>query len=140
MATYTVVKGDCLWNIAKSQLGNALRWTEIADLNNISRSYPIIHTGDVLTLPSGSGTTTSKNVSNMPIIQYFGLQAGSTRAMFAAWTFDRSDVAKFRVMWKYYANGIWFVGNDSETKDGTDDYKNSTYTAPDEATELEVPA
>lgn len=133
MATYTVVKGDCLWNIAKSQLGNALRWTEIADLNNISRSYPIIHTGDVLILPSGSGTTTSKNVSNMPIIQYFGLQAGSTRAMFAAWTFDRSNVAKFRVMWKYYANGIWFVGNDSETKDGTDDYKNSTYTAPDEA-------
>lgn len=134
MATYTVVKGDCLWNIAKSQLGSALRWTEIADLNNISRSRPIIYPGDVLTLPSGSGsTTTKKNTSNAPIIQYFGLQAGTDRGMFAAWTFDKTHIAKFRVMWKYYANGIWFVGNDSETKDGTDDYKNSTYTAPTEA-------
>ena len=68
MATYTVKRGDCLWNIAQSKLGNPYRWTEIADLNGISRSNPIIHPGDVLTLPGSSsgGTTTgsNKNTSN----------------------------------------------------------------------------
>lgn len=31
--TYTVKKGDCLYNIAKVQLGKASRWTEIYNLN-----------------------------------------------------------------------------------------------------------
>jgi len=31
--TYTVVKGDCLWNIAKKLLGDATLWTKIFDLN-----------------------------------------------------------------------------------------------------------
>lgn len=31
--TYTVKSGDCLWNIAKKQLGNANRWKEIYNLN-----------------------------------------------------------------------------------------------------------
>ena len=31
--TYTVKSGDCLWNIAKKQLGNATRWKEIYNLN-----------------------------------------------------------------------------------------------------------
>lgn len=62
--TYTIKAGDCLWNIAKYQLGNALRWTEIFDLNydaleevaqryhrHFTKNYPIIYAGTVINLP-----------------------------------------------------------------------------------------
>ena len=48
-ATYTVKKGDCLWNIAKRELGDGTKYKEIAKKNGISdpnRIYP----GQVLRL------------------------------------------------------------------------------------------
>lgn len=45
MATYTVKRGDCLWNIAKRYLGSGTRWTELADINGISRGNPTIYVG-----------------------------------------------------------------------------------------------
>ncbi len=48
-AAYTVQKGDCLWNIAKKQLGDGSRYKEIAQKNGIAdpnRIYP----GQVLKL------------------------------------------------------------------------------------------
>lgn len=50
--TYTVVLGDCLWNIAKKHLGNGLRYKEIYNLNRdkIKSNY-IIYVGQVLTMP-----------------------------------------------------------------------------------------
>lgn len=137
MATYTVKKGDCLWNIAKSQLGNPYRWTEIADLNKISRSNPIIYPNQVLTLPdSGGGTTPPANTTPRPIIQYFGPLAGSTHELIATWSWDKAHTKNYRVMWYYKVGGIWIVGNDSETKDGSNDYKNSVYSAPENATHI----
>lgn len=51
--TYTVKKGDCLWNIAKKYLGNGSRYTEIAALNKDKIKNPnLIYPGQVLTLPS----------------------------------------------------------------------------------------
>ena len=47
--TYTVKKGDCLWNIVKKQLGDGAKYKEIAQKNGISdpnRIYP----GQVLKL------------------------------------------------------------------------------------------
>ena len=47
--TYTVKKGDCLWNIAKKQMGDGAKYKEIAQKNGISdpnRIYP----GQVLKL------------------------------------------------------------------------------------------
>lgn len=50
--TYTVQAGDCLWNIAKKQLGDGSRWTEIYGLNRDKVGNPnLIHPGQVLTLP-----------------------------------------------------------------------------------------
>ena len=50
--TYTVKSGDCLWNIAKKQLGDGSRWKEIHDLNRDKISNPnLIHPGLVLVLP-----------------------------------------------------------------------------------------
>lgn len=52
-STYTVVSGDCLWNIAKKYLGNGSRYTEIYNLNKDKISNPnLIYPGQVLTLPS----------------------------------------------------------------------------------------
>ncbi|MBE5981538.1 MAG: LysM peptidoglycan-binding domain-containing protein [Paenibacillaceae bacterium] len=50
--TYTVTKGDCLWIIAKKQLGNGSRWQEIYNLNKdkISNSN-LIYPGQVFNLP-----------------------------------------------------------------------------------------
>lgn len=48
--TYTVVPGDHLYGIALAQLGDAARWPEIAELNDITDPY-IIQPGDVLQLP-----------------------------------------------------------------------------------------
>jgi nucleoid-associated protein YgaU len=47
--TYTVKRGDTLWAIAKTVLGNPLRYTEIKSLNNLSSN--IIQIGQILTLP-----------------------------------------------------------------------------------------
>jgi nucleoid-associated protein YgaU len=51
--TYTVVKGDCLWNIAAKLLGSGSRYTEIASLNyDIIKNPSLIYPGQVLKLPA----------------------------------------------------------------------------------------
>ena len=51
--TYTVKKGDCLWNIAKKQLGNGALYKEIYSLNKSKISNPnLIYAGQTLTLPA----------------------------------------------------------------------------------------
>lgn len=50
--TYTVVSGDCLWNIAKKYLGNGSRYGEIYELNKDKIKVPnLIYPGQVLSLP-----------------------------------------------------------------------------------------
>ena len=52
-APYTVKSGDCLWNIAKKQLGNGADYTKIYNLNKDKIKNPnLIYPGQVLTLPS----------------------------------------------------------------------------------------
>nr|DAJ03030.1 MAG TPA: tail assembly protein [Caudoviricetes sp.] len=51
-SSYTVVKGDCLWSIAKKKLGNGNRWREIHQLNQDKVKNPnLIYPGQVLTMP-----------------------------------------------------------------------------------------
>ena len=47
--TYKVKKGDSLWSIAKANLGNGSRWTEIKTLNNLTSNT--IYPGQTLKLP-----------------------------------------------------------------------------------------
>ena len=52
--SYTVKRGDTLWEIARGRYGKALERQKIADANNISfdsLGHPILHSGDVLKLP-----------------------------------------------------------------------------------------
>lgn len=50
---YIVVKGDCLWNIAKSHYGDASRWTDIYAANKtvIGSNPNLIYPGQELLLP-----------------------------------------------------------------------------------------
>ena len=49
--TYTIASGDCLYNIAKKQLGNASKWPEIAAANGIKSPYTI-YPGQTLKFPA----------------------------------------------------------------------------------------
>lgn len=52
-ATYTVVPGDCLWNISQKLYGTGTRWEEIYEANReIIRSPQWIYIGQVLTIPT----------------------------------------------------------------------------------------
>lgn len=53
--TYTVVKGDCLWNITKKYTGNGSQWRALYELNKkvIGNNPNLIYPGQVLTIPSG---------------------------------------------------------------------------------------
>lgn len=51
--SYTVVKGDCLWNIAKKFYGNGSKYTVIANANKDKIKNPnLIYPGQVLTIPA----------------------------------------------------------------------------------------
>ncbi len=50
--SYTVKKGDCLWNIAKKYYGNGAKYTKIYDANKSKIKNPnLIYPGQVLTIP-----------------------------------------------------------------------------------------
>ena len=49
--TYTVMAGDCLWNIAYRVYGSGTRYTAIAAANGIA-DPDYIYVGQVLTLPA----------------------------------------------------------------------------------------
>lgn len=51
--TYTVVRGDCLWNIAKKFLGSGSRYMEIYNANKstIGSNPSLIYAGQVFTIP-----------------------------------------------------------------------------------------
>lgn len=49
-ATYTVLEGDHLWEIAVRAYGDGFRWSDIAKANNLS-SPDAIAPGMVLTIP-----------------------------------------------------------------------------------------
>jgi LysM repeat protein len=56
--TYTVKKGDSLWKIAATYLGNGSKYPEIATLNNIKNNF--IYAGQTLKIPSKTAATAPK--------------------------------------------------------------------------------
>ena len=50
--SYTVKKGDCLWNIAQKYYGNGAQYTKIYNANKGKIKNPnLIYPGQVLTIP-----------------------------------------------------------------------------------------
>ena len=131
----TVQKGDTLSQIALDYLGSASKYKTLAAINNISNPN-LIHIGDKIYLTkeaaSSGGSTNTKKTTSMtkPVIKKFGIQSDSENTIFATWDWDKgSKTENYKTMW-YYAtgDGVWFVGSDSTTE-----YKQSTYSIPQNA-------
>ena len=125
--TYTVKKGDTLSEIA---LANGTTVAKLVALNGIKNPDYIV-VGQVLKLEA-DGTTTFNSSTTMskPTVNVFGLQANTDRTVYAAWTFPRTNVDHYEVIWYYYTDGdgIAFTGNKSDTND-----TQSVYNAPSNA-------
>lgn len=119
----TVESGDTLSKIARDY-GNGKTYQELADLNNISNPS-LIYVGQTIKL-TGIADDVATNNSSMVKITAFGLQADTDRTIFATWTWDKDNTAKYEVYWYYdTGDGVWFVGTHGDEKE-----KQSTYNAP----------
>lgn len=88
--TYTVKKGDSLWKIAKSLLGNGSKHTEIATLNNIKDNF--IYAGQVLKIPSKKA-----NNGKVKVGDKVTLKAGAktyTGGSLASYVYKRKHIVK----------------------------------------------
>lgn len=119
--TYTVVKGDTLWDLAK-KFGTTV--AALAKQNNISDPDYIV-VGQKLTI-DGNAAPTPANTTNRVAIKVFGLQSNTDRTVYAAWTWNKSYTLEYHVEWKYdTGDNLWFVGSDTTVK-----VKQSVYNAP----------
>lgn len=129
--TYTVKSGDTLSGIAKKYNTTV---NNLAKLNNI-KNVNLIHPGQVLYISGKpSSTTTSKttsSTSNKAKVTTFGVQNGTTRTLFAAWEWSKSNTKEYKVLWKYSTgDGYAFDGGES-TVDSI--YKTYVFTPPENA-------
>ena len=88
--TYTVKKGDSLWKIASTYLGNGSKYTEIATLNNIKDNF--IYAGQVLKIPTKKAVL-SKIEKGSKVI----LKAGAktyTGGSLASFVYKRTHIVK----------------------------------------------
>lgn len=62
--TYTVQKGDCLWNIAKKYYGNGAQYTKLAAANPSIKNPNLIYPGQVLTIPAADNLPAAASASS----------------------------------------------------------------------------
>lgn len=148
VTTYTVKRGDTLWGIARTYASSIAGSTTqakvntLVSLNNI-KNPDLILVGQVLKLSSsggsgaGSGSSSSTTAVTMNL---FGLQAGDDRgrAMYATWSWSKSNTDHYEVRWRYYADGAWWIGSETSTSSHESAYCQSTYTAPDNAKKVRI--
>lgn len=153
LATYTVKRGDSLWKIASGGCGKNVaasisgstinaKINTLVKLNDI-KNRNLIYVNQVLKLSGSSSTKKSSSTStkvNVPTITAFGLQSEDTtgRAMYVAWSYSRSNIAKYKVRWTYYADGLWQLGQEGENEGTESIYCNETYSAPENASKVKV--
>ena len=126
--TYTVVKGDTLWGIAQKYDTTV---DKLVELNGIKNPDYIV-VGQVLRLTSSAPTTTTKTSTLKATIKVFGLQSNTDRTVYATWAWSKSNTEHYQIKWHYATgDGIWFIGESSDTKDSQ-----SLYTAPSNATKV----
>lgn len=140
--TYTVVRGDTLWGIAASKLGDGNKYKQLAAINNISNPN-LIYVGQVIKLSAddageggwGSAPTATKPVeSTKATIDQFGLLSNVENTLFATWSWSRSNTESYKVLWTYdTGNGVWLIGSNSTItvdEDAPSLSRQSTYSIP----------
>ena len=88
--TYTVKKGDSLWKIAKTYLGNGAKYTEIVKLNNIKNDF--IYAGLVLKIPTKKAVSSQIKVGSNVVVK-----AGAktyTGGGLASFVYKRTHIVK----------------------------------------------
>lgn len=150
VTTYTVKRGDTLWGISRTYASSIAGSTTQAKVNTLVslngiKNPDLILVGQVLKLSSSGGSgsgSSSKTPANQNAVTFklFGLQAGddSGRAMYATWTWSKANTDHYEVRWRYYADGTWWIGNESSTTSYEGVYCQSTYSAPENAKKVRV--
>ncbi len=72
--TYVIRSGDCLWNIAKDQMGDATKWSDLYKVNaGVLGSNPsLIHPGVSIQMPGADGIASSTGTT----ISHYTVKAG----------------------------------------------------------------
>jgi len=67
--TYTIRSGDCLWNIAKDNLGDATKWSDIYKMNSdvLGTNPSLIHPGTSIQLPGADGAAASGGIAHYTV-------------------------------------------------------------------------
>lgn len=129
----TVQSGDTLSGIAKTYLGDASKYKQLATINGISNPN-LIYVGQVIKLTSDGSSTKKTSASNKVTVKQFGLQADVDNSLFVTWDWSKDNTEEYKVQWAYYTKDkVWFYDVDTTTK-----YKQSTYTIPSQATQVRV--
>ena len=112
---WRVVRGDCLWNIAKSVYNNGNKWTAIADANGINRSKGTIYAGQLLKLPGitpgtsagGASTPAAVSKNNKQVTKrWWALDADTDRQMYCVWEWTKDHTAGYSIeVWYDTGNG-----------------------------------
>nr|DAQ95995.1 MAG TPA: contactin-3 [Caudoviricetes sp.] len=141
---WRVVRGDCLWNIAKAVYGNPYKWPMIADANGIPRSNPIIYPNQLFILP-GITAGTHGGGPNIPPppppakkvnIYWWALNAGTERSMFLVWTYSRPYTDEYIIEWWYdIGDGLYRRGARDTVKH---DFNQYGFTADESAKKVQV--
>ena len=154
VTTYTVKSGDTLWGICTKYASSISGSTTQAKINTVVslngiKNPDLIITGQVLKLSgssssgsgsSGSSSSSTPSVPTSVTMNLFGLQANDTtgRAMYATWSWSRANTANYKVRWRYYADGVWWIGSESDTTSYESAYCQSTYNAPTNASKVRI--
>ena len=76
----------------------------------------------------------AKKNTSMVTLSKIQIQNGTERTMFATWTWNKSHTSGYRVIWKYgTGQGKWFWASDT-----TETQKQSVWTAPENATKVQI--
>lgn len=136
-----VVKGDTLSEIAEAYgkyiagtgiYGTNGKLAKLVDLNDISDANRIV-VGQKIILSGNSVKKT--NTTSKPIIKAFGLQSNTTNTIYATWTWSKTNVENYKIIWQYdTGDGIWFNGNGDDG--ATTTAKQCTYSIPDNANKV----
>lgn len=148
VTTYQIKRGDTLWDICK-EFGSSIAGSTIQEkintlvkLNGI-KDPDLIITGQTIKFSgsSSSGSGSSSNATSDTVtINLFGLQAKDTsgRAMYATWSWSKANTDCYKVRWRYYADGVWWIGSETDTTSHESVYCQSTYSAPSNASKVRL--